>query len=238
MVREDTVRMSVKELKRVHVIRQAMTKTLRQREAGELLGLTARQVRRLIQRVRVEGDAGLGHRSRGRPSNRQHPPALKARVLRLYAKHYGDFGPTLAAEKLVERHGITLSAETVRGWLRTAGVTHFQRRKRPHRAWRARKAHVGALLQLDGSHHAWFEDRGPPCVLMAYIDDASSRVAARFYEYEGTVPAMDSFGRYVRCYGLPLWPTRTSTRRIACRGSRRWPSSWPARSLRANLSGR
>ena len=94
MVRKDTVRMSVKELKRVPVIRQAMTKTLRQREAGELLGLTARQVRRLIQRVRVEGDAGLGHRSRGRPSNRQHPPALKARVLRLYAKHYGDFGPT------------------------------------------------------------------------------------------------------------------------------------------------
>lgn len=204
MVREDTVRMSVKELKRVHVIRQAMTKTLRQREAGELLGLTARQVRRLIQRVRVEGDTGLRHRSRGRPSNRQHPPALKARVLRLYAKHYGDFGPTLAAEKLVERHGITLSAETVRGWWRTAGVTHFQRRKRPHRAWRARKAHVGALLQMDGSHHAWFEDRGPTCVLMAYLDDASSRVAARFYEYEGTVPAMDSFGRYVRCYGVPL----------------------------------
>lgn len=204
MVREDTVRMSVKELKRVHVIRQVMVKAVRQREAGEMLGVSTRQVRRLIQRVRAEGDAGLGHRSRGRPSNRQRAPAQKARVLRLYATHYGDFGPTLAAEKLSERHGITLSVETVRGWLRAAGVAHFQRRKRPHRAWRARKAHVGALLQMDGSHHAWFEDRGPTCVLMAYIDDASSRVSVRFYEYEGTVPALDSFGRYVRCYGVPL----------------------------------
>jgi len=204
MVREDTVCMSVKELKRVHVIRQAMAKAVRQREAGEVLGLTARQVRRLIQRVRAEGDAGLMHRGRGRPSNRRHAPALKARVLRLYATQYGDFGPTLATEQLAERHGITLSAETLRGWLRQRGIEHFARRKRPHRAWRARKAQVGALLQMDGSHHAWFEGRGPTCVLMAYIDDASSRVAVRFYEYEGTIPAMDSFRRYVRRYGVPL----------------------------------
>jgi len=204
MVREETVQMSVQALTRVHVIRQAMNKALWQREAGEVLGVTARQVRRLIQRVRAEGDAGLVHRSRGTPSNRRHPPALKARVLQLYATHYRDFGPTLAAEKLAERQGITLSAETLRGWLRAAGVTHFQRRTRPHRAWRARKAQVGALIQLDGSHHDWFEGRGPRCVLMAYIDDASSRVFARFYEYEGTMPAMDSFRRYVTRSGLPL----------------------------------
>ena len=195
--------MSVTELKRVHVIRQAMEQTVRQREAGEVLGLTARQVRRLIPRVRAEGDAGLMHRSRGRPSNRRHRPALKAQVLRLYRQHYGDFGPTLAAEKLAERHGITLSVETLRGWLRQHGIEHFTRRRRSHRAWRARKAHAGALLQMDGSHHAWFEARGPACVLMAYIDDASSQVDARFYDYEGTIPAMDSFRRYVRRYGLP-----------------------------------
>jgi len=198
MVREETVRMSVQELKRVHVIRQVMGKALRQREAGAVLGRTARQVRRLIQRVRAEGDAGLVHRSRGKPSNRRHSPALKARVLRLYAQHYGDFGPTLAAEKLAERQGIALRAETLRQWLRARGIAHFTRRKRPHRAWRARKAHVGVLLQLDGSHHDWFEGRGPRCALMAYIDDASSRVSARFYEYEGTIPALDSFERYVR----------------------------------------
>lgn len=204
MVGEDTVIMSVKELRRLHVIRQVMDKKLRQREAGALLGLTVRQVRRLIKRVRAEGEAGLAHRGRGRPSNRQQAPALKTRVLRLYERHYGDFGPTLAAEKLAERHGIVISDETLRLWLHAHGIAHFQRRKRPHRVWRVRKAHVGELIQLDGSHHDWFEGRGPRCVLMAYIDDASSRVFARFYEYEGTIPAMDSFQRYARRYGIPL----------------------------------
>jgi len=204
MVGEDRVMMSGKELRRVHVIRQAMEKKLTQVEAGTLVGLTARQIRRLIQRVWQEGDRGLVHRGRGQPSNRRIAERVKAQVLRLYEKRYGDFGPTLAAEKLGERHGIALSAETLRGWLLEKGVDHFRRRKRPHRAWRERKAHVGELIQLDGSHHEWLEGRGPRCVLMAYIDDASSRVCARFYDYEGTIPAMDSFGRYVKRYGIPL----------------------------------
>lgn len=204
MVGEDRVIMSVKELRRVHVIRQAMEKKLTQVKAGSLLGLTARQVRRLLQRMRAEGDAGLAHRGRGQPSNRRMPEPVKATVLRLYETRYGDFGPTLAVEKLAECHGITLSAETLRQWLRARGIDHFIRRKRPHRAWRERRPHLGELLQLDGSHHDWFEGRGPRCVLMAYIDDASSRVFARFYEYEGTIPAMDSFQRYIRQHGLPL----------------------------------
>ena len=159
MVREDRVIMSVKELRRVHVIRQTMEKTLTQIKAGALLGLTPRHVRRLLQRVRQEGDHGLVHRGRGKPSNRQIPAPVKAKALRLYAQRYGDFGPTLAAEKLAECHGITLSAETVRGWLRDTGIDHFTRRRRPHRAWRERKAHVGELEQLDGSHHDWFAGR-------------------------------------------------------------------------------
>ena len=171
MVREDRVIMSVKELRRVHVIRQTREKKLTQVKAGILLGLTPRHIRRLIARV--------AHRGRGKPSNRRIPAKVKVNALRLYEKRYGDFGPTLAAEQLAERHGITLSAETVRGWLLAKGVTHFQRRKRPHRAWRERKAHVRELVQLDGSHHDWLEGRGPRSVLMAYIDDASSRVYAR-----------------------------------------------------------
>src|SRR3990167_2995310 len=204
MVGEDRVIMSVKELRRMHVIRQTMEKKLTQVQAGTLLGLTPRHIRRLIERVAQAGDQGLAHRGRGKPSNRQIPEKVQTKALTLYAQRYGDFGPTLAAEKLAERHGITLSAETVRGWLLAKGVTHFQRRKRPHRAWRERKAHEGELIQLDGSHHDWLEGRGPRCVLMAYIDDASSRVYARFYEYEGTIPAMDSFTRYVTRYGIPL----------------------------------
>jgi hypothetical protein len=113
-------------------------------------------------------------------------------------------GPTLAAEKLAARHGITLSDETLQRWLVAQSVTHFRRRKRPHRAWRPRFAHRGELIQLDGSHHDWFEGRGPRGVLMADIDDASSRVFARFYEYEGTVPAMDSFSRSIRHQEIPL----------------------------------
>lgn len=204
MVREDRVIMSVKELRRVHVIRQTMEQKLTQVEAGILLGLTTRHIRRLIKRVAQAGEQGLAHRGRGKPSNRRIPDKVKVMMLTLYEKRYGDFGPTLAAEKLAERHGLTLSDETLRRWLRARGVVHFTRRKRPHRAWRERKPHVGELVQLDGSHHDWFEGRGPRCVLMAYIDDASSRVFARFYEYEGTIPAMDSFHRYIRQYGIPL----------------------------------
>lgn len=204
MVGEDRVTMSSKELRRVHVIRQVQDKQMTQRKAAAALGLTTRQVRRLVGRMRQEGDRGLVHRGRGQPSNRRIPEKQKTKALKLYAQRYGDFGPTLAAEKLAERDGITLSAETLRGWLRAQGVTHFQRRQRPHRAWRARKGHVGELVQVDGSHHDWLEGRGPACVLMAYIDDASSRVFARFYEYEGTIPAMDSFQRYLQQYGIPL----------------------------------
>ena len=204
MVGEDRVIMSVKELRRAHVIRQTMEKKLTQVQAGTVLGLTTRHVRRLIERVAQAGDQGLAHRGRGKPSNRRIPETVKATGLKLYETRYGDFGPTLAAEKLAARHGITLSAETVRGWLLAKGVTHFQRRKRPHRTWRERKAHVGELVQLDGSHHDWLEGRGPRAVLMAYIDDASSRVYARFYAYEGTIPAMDSFQRYIQHYGIPL----------------------------------
>jgi hypothetical protein len=204
MVGEDRVMMSGKELRRVHVIRQVLEKQLTQGEAAVCLGLSDRQIRRLSKRVEQEGDQGLVHRRRGKPSNRRIAEPAKAKMLRLYEMHYGDFGPTLAAEKLAERHGLSVSDETLRGWLQAKGVTHFQRRKRPHRAWRARKAHVGELVQLDGSHHDWFEGRGPRCVLMAYIDDASSRVFARFYDYEGTIPALDSFQRYIRQHGIPL----------------------------------
>ena len=144
----------------------------------------------------------------------------------------------LAAEQLAEHHGITLSDETLRRWLQAAGVDHFQRRKRPHRAWRERKAHVGELIHLDGSHHDWLEGRGPRCVLMAYIDDASSRVYARFYEYEGTIPAMDSFTRYVRGMEFPSRSMRIGIRPISRSPRRRWRSSWRVGSPRVSLGGR
>jgi len=227
MVGEDRVIMGVKELRRVSVIRQTMEQTLTQVKAGALLGLTPRHIRRLIERVAQAGNQGLAHRGRGKPSNRRLPAKVKAKALTLYEKQYGDFGSTLAAEKLAERQGMVVNAETLRGWLLAKGVTHFQRRKRPHRAWRERRAHVGALIQLDGSHHDWLEGRGPRCVLVAYIDDASSRVRARFYEYEGTLPAMDSFQRYSRQYGIPLAVYADKHKPISRRPRLPWTTSWP-----------
>lgn len=155
-----------------------MAKALRQQVVGEMLRVTVRQVRRLIRRVRAEGDAGLVHRGRGQRSNRRHAPALKTRVLRLYANQHGDFGLSLAVEKLVERQGITLSAETLRQWLRGRGIRAFPPDASVPTWCGAPARRMWALLrQMDGSHHAWVEDRGPTCVLMAYIADASSRVS-------------------------------------------------------------
>ena len=114
MVGEDRVIMSVKELRRVHVIRQTMEQKLTQVQAATVLGLTPRHIRRLIERVEQAGDQGLVHQGRGRPSNRRIPDKVKTTVLTLYEKRYADFGPTLATEKLAERHGITLSDETLR----------------------------------------------------------------------------------------------------------------------------
>ena len=204
MAGEDTIIMSMKELRRAHVLHQVLAGKLTQMRAAEVMGLSDRQVRRLVHRVRGEGDRGLVHRSRGRPSNRAIEGRIKTRVLRVYQAQYRDFGPTLACEKLSEREGIRINDETLRVWLLAEGITHFQRRARPHRQWRERRRHAGQMVQMDGSHHAWFERRGPACVLMGYIDDATGRVFARFYEYEGTRPAMDSFTGYIRRYGIPM----------------------------------
>jgi transposase len=203
MSTQDILWMSSKEAKRLSVIDQISRGQIRQRKGAHLLGLSTRQVRRLVRRVGAEGSRGVIHRSRGRPSNRKTPPETRARVLKLCTSTYGGFGPTLASEKLEERDGIKVKPETLRLWFIEEEVAYKRRKKRPHRQWRERKEHCGELVQMDGSHHDWLEGRGPQLVLMGYIDDATGRVFARFYEYEGTIPALDSFRRYTRRYGLP-----------------------------------
>ena len=203
MAGEDTIIMSMKELRRAHILHQVLEGKLRQVQAAAVMGLSDRQIRRIVKRVRREGDRGLVHRSRGRRSNRAKDAKVKGCVLKLYRRRYTDFGPTLAAEKLSERDGIGISDETLRLWLRAEGIPYPRRKKRPHRRWRERKAHCGEMVQMDGSHHDWLEGRGPAGVLMGYIDDATGRVFARFYVYEGTYPAMDSFKHYLKRYGVP-----------------------------------
>ncbi|MEK7313753.1 MAG: ISNCY family transposase, partial [Deltaproteobacteria bacterium] len=200
---EDIITMSQKELKRLHVIRKVIDGELYQVEAAGLLSLSPRQISRLAKRVRLEGNGGVAHKSRGRSSGRRFPEEIKERVIRLYRERYHDFGPTFASEKLLERDGIKLSDETLRKWLMESGDWRKARKRKTHRKWRERKACFGEMLQMDGSHHDWLEGRAPKMVLMGYIDDATNNVYGRFYEYEGTVPAMDSFKRYVRRRGVP-----------------------------------
>ena len=214
-MRQEVMRMTAREAKRLYVVQQVLDRKLRPRQAAELLGGSMRQLRRWIVRVRQAGPPGIVHRLRGHPSNRRHPERVRQRVLQLWQTQYRGFGPTLTQEKLAERDHLRVGRETVRRWLGAAGLWQRQRQGRePHR-WRARKAAWGEMLQMDGSHHDWLEGSGPHLVLMAYIDDATSRVFARFYDYEGTTPALDSFARYVRRYGLPqsLYADRHTTYR-------------------------
>lgn len=204
MAGEDIIMMTQEELRKLHVVRKAIDKTITQGEAAEVLGITTRQVRRLIKNIRIEGDKGIIHKNRGKPSNRARPGKIKEKVLKLCREKYHDFGPTLASEKLFERDRIKINDETLRLWFIEGSIGYRKRKKRPHRHWRQRKACFGEMVQMDGSHHDWFEGRGKPCVLMGYIDDATGRPFGRFYPYEGTLPAMASFKRYIKKYGVPL----------------------------------
>ena len=204
MAEKDIIRMSIREVKRLKVIQEAIERHITQRVAASLIGLSERQTRRLVRAVREEGEEGVIHRLRNRFSNRKTPAEVKAKVLMFYRSKYSGFGPTLATEKLGELDGIKLSDETLRKWLMEVGLWQRRRKRSRHRQWRQRKECFGEMVQLDGSHHDWLEGRGPELVLMAYIDDATNHVLARFYDYEGTIPGMDSFKRYARRYGLPV----------------------------------
>jgi transposase len=202
MAGKDIIMATQEELKKLHVVRKAIEKSITQNEAAEILDVSDRQIRRIAMRIQLEGDAGVIHKLRGKSSNRALPG--KNRVLRLFKAKYPDFGPTLASEKLLERDKIKVNDETLRLWLIKEGVPYKKRKKRPHRQWRERRHYFGEMIQMDGSDHDWLEGRGPRLIFMGYIDDATGNPFGRFYEYEGTIPAMDSFKRYIEKYGIPV----------------------------------
>jgi transposase len=195
--------MSRKERLKLSVFERLKDKQLSRREAGEVLGLSLRQVHRAYRRYLAEGDKGLVHRSRGRASPRRVDSGEREKALKLYRSTYRSFGPTLLAEKLGPDHGIWVSHDTLRRWLREEGLLETARRGRRSRSRRARKERFGQMVQMDGSHHRWFDDRGPKCCLMVIVDDATGRVLGRFYESETLVAAMDVFGRWCRSFGVP-----------------------------------
>lgn len=194
--------MSQKERARLIVMEQVKRNELALAQAHDVLGLSYRQTKRVWRRYRLEGDKGLVHGLRGKPSKRAMACALKQRILARYEERYPDFGPTLAAEYLAEE-GMKVDHETLRRWRLAQGKPRLRRRRHRHRQWRERKPCFGALVQLDGSHHEWFEGRGPRCVLMVMIDDATNRVWAQFFEEETTHASYDMVEGWAKRYGLP-----------------------------------
>jgi len=203
MVGKDIIIMSKKEFRRVPVISNVITGYITQAEAGSILNLSNRHIRRLVKEVRGVGDIALIHQSRGKPSHASKPKELKDKALKLCKTTYQGFGPTLASEKLAELDKLYLHPETLRLWFIESGILYKKRKFKKHRSWRPRKECFGQMVQLDGSHHDWLEGRADKCVLMGYIDDATGRIFGHFYDYEGTIPAMDSFKRYIKKYGIP-----------------------------------
>ena len=202
--REGMIMIRPEELKRYQIVGKVFDKSINQQEAAEILDLSDRQVRRIVRRVKKEGERGVIHRSRGCKGRRTIHEAVRRRILGLYRQRYEGFGPLLASEKLWELDRVKINDETLRLWLMDEGLWQADKRRRlKERSWRARKDRFGEMVQMDGSHHFWLEDRSPKLVLMGFIDDAKSHFHGMFFEYEGTKPAMGALRSYAQEYGLP-----------------------------------
>jgi hypothetical protein len=200
----ERIALSQEERDRLHVLRELEQGRLRQVAAAQRMKLSDRQVRRLLLRLREEGDRAVIHGLRGRPSNRKFAVSLQRKVLARVGQCYADFGPTLAAEHLAQE-GFALSRETLRKWMTQAAFwrPRCQRVKKIH-VWRERRASFGELVMQDSSPFRWLEDRGPACQLIAVIDDATSRIYAHLVEHDTTEENLRTFGGWLRRYGRPL----------------------------------
>jgi len=201
--------MSKEELTRVEVLARVKSQQLRVVDAGRLIGVSYRQAKRLWKRYREEGAAGLKHRSAGRASNRAHDAKFRRKVLHLVREKYGGavgerFGPTLAAEHLASEDGLKVDAETLRRWMLAAGLWSGARKRRAHRRRRERKEHFGEMVQMDGSFHAWLEERGPEGCLIDMVDDATNTTWAQLGEQETIWAVADALRAWIERYGVPL----------------------------------
>ncbi len=201
-----SITMSMRELDRLKTIQRVVDRMLRVGEAADGLGISCRQVERLVKRYEVGGAAALISARHGRPSNNQLSDGIASRALALIRQRYADFGPTLACEKLRELHGVSLSKETIRKLMTEAGLwkPRRQRAAQIHQP-RNRRACVGELIQIDGSDHAWFEDRAEACTLLVYIDDATSRLMQlHFVPTESSFAYFEATRAYLERHGKPV----------------------------------
>ena len=198
------ITMSQKEIKKYDIIKKLINKELNGSEAAKLLNLTTRHIRRLKKKVKQNGIKGLIHGNRGKSDNRGIPNKEKQKIIDLLHKHYYDFGPTLAAEKLAERHHIQRDKGTVRIIMVNEGLWKPKNKKKDeHRKWRQRKASYGEMIQYDGSYEYWLENRGGESCLLASVDDATGRVWAKFDEHEGVEPTFNFWREYIERNGKP-----------------------------------
>jgi len=201
--------MSKRELGRVEVLARVRSKQLGVGDAARLMRVSYRQAKRLWKRYREEGAAGLKHRNAGQASNRAHQQKFRAKVLQLVREKYGGpvgerFGPTLAAEHLASEDGLQLDAETLRRWMLAEGLWSRERKRRAHRRRRERKEHFGELVQMDGSFHAWLENRGPEGCLIDMVDDGTNTTWAQLGEQETLWAVADALRSWIERYGVPL----------------------------------
>ena len=198
--------MSNREITRLEVMQRLKDKRLRQHEASRMLGISVRQIKRLFRAFKARGPSGLVSRRRGKPSNNRLDPQTAQKAIDLICEHYRDFGPTLAHEKLTEKHDLQLSRESVRGIMIAEGWWKPKRAKQPQtHPMRERRACFGELVQIDGSDHDWFEGRAPRCTLLVYIDDATGQLGELWFVPEETFFGYCEASRhYFERYGKPV----------------------------------
>jgi transposase len=197
--------MSKRELNRLDVLARLDGDRLTARAAAELMTVTLRQTYRLLGRYRDGGALAIANQRRGRPSNNRLPDVVRDHAIALVRERYADFGPTFAAEKLAERHDLKVSRETLRNWMRQAGIWMSRAERKRIQQPRHRREHVGELVQIDGSEHRWFEDRAAVCTLLVFVDDATSRLMElRFVASESTFAYFEALKAYLRRHGKPV----------------------------------
>src|SRR5256712_943916 len=205
MSKQEMLVLSTKDRDRLKVLHEVKRKHLTQRAAAQQLGVSDRWVRKLLRRVKKEGDRGVVHRGRGRRSNRRLPEKVRRPALKLLQAQYRDFGPTLACEYLAKDHQVKVSKETLRQWLIGAGLRRVKRRKVEEvHVWRPRRSCRGELVQWDTSEHDWLEGRGPKLYLVAMIDDATSQAYARFARHDSTEENLRVLWGYLERRGRPV----------------------------------
>ena len=215
--------MSERDLNRVEVLSQVSQGRMSAVTAAHVLGLSRRQIHRLLKRFQANGPAAIRHKARGRVSNNRIDPAVRDFAVTLVRESYADFGPTLATEKLEEEHGLKVSRETLRTWMKDAGIWLSRKQRRTFHQPRLRRECFGELIQVDGSDHHWFEDRGPACTLLVFIDDATSTLMhLEFVMSESTFSYFGALERYLEAHGRPVafYSDKHTVFRVAQQGAK------------------